>query len=262
MPGYIKDLLSDSGTTGSIASPAAEHLFTVRDDAEKLSIDQKELFHTLTAKALYAAKRVRPDILLPISFLSTRVQAPDTDDWSKLQRVLRYLNGCPDIGIVLECAEPMQVQAYIDASYGVHADFRSHTGMVISLGSGPVDISSTKQKINTKSSAEAELIAVSDKTTRAIWCQEFLKEQGYQLKPAAIYQDNMSTIQLAKNGAGSSDRTRHVSIRHFWLKDRVATGDIEVVYKPTEDMIADILTKPLHGETFIRLRNMLMNWHC
>ena len=129
------------------------------------------------------------------------------------------------------------------------------------LGNGPIDIASTKQRINTKSSAEAELMAISDKATRAIWCSEFLQAQGYNKEPATIFQDNTSTMRLATNGVGSSDRTRHVSIRHFWLKDRSENGDIEVVYKPTTEMIADVLTKPLHGEMFIRLRNLLMNWH-
>ncbi len=67
----------------------------------------------------------------------------------------------------------------------------------------------------------------------------------------------MSTIALANKGAESSDRSRHVSIRYFW-KDRVASGDIENIYKPTADVIADILTKTLHGDLFINL----LNWTC
>ena len=134
--------------------------------------------------------------------------------------------------------------------------------MVISMGGAPIDTKSTKQKINTKSSAEAELIALSDMCSRAIWCREFLAAQGYTVQPARVYQDNMSTIALATKGASSSDRTRHVSIRYFWMKDRVDSGDIEIVYNPTADMVADILTKPLHGELFIRLRKLLLNWKC
>jgi hypothetical protein len=137
---------------------------------------------------------------------------------------------------------------------------KSHSGLVLSLGCGPIDASSTKQKINTKSSAEAELIALSDKATRAIWCREFLTHQGHPPAPATLYQDNQSTIKLATNGIQSSKRTRHISIRYFWLKDRVDIGDVEVVYKPTTDMIADILTKPLHGDVFLYLRGLLLNW--
>jgi hypothetical protein len=82
------------------------------------------------------------------------------------------------------------------------------------------------------------------------------------MPPVAVHQDNMSTIALAVKGSSSSDRTRHVSIRYFWMKDRIEAGDIEVIYKPTDDMIADVLTKPLHGDKFTRLRNLLLNWHC
>ena len=82
------------------------------------------------------------------------------------------------------------------------------------------------------------------------------------MNPAKIHQDNLSTIALAIKGAGSSDRTRHVSIRYFWMKDRINSSEIEVVYKPSEDMIADIMTKPLHGAIFIRLRQLLLNWNC
>jgi histone deacetylase 1/2 len=262
MDGYTSDVLADSGVDGVSDTPAANHLFAVRPDADPLTPEQREEFHTLVAKLLYLAKRVRPDVLLPVSFLATRVHGPDQDDLKKLRRILRYLKGTYQLGIVLEAEEGPLVKAYIDASYGVHSDCRSHSGMVITMGGAPIDTKSVKQRINTKSSAEAELIALSDMASRAIWCREFLLAQGYAIAPARVFQDNMSTMALATKGTSSSDRTRHVSIRYFWMKDRVDTGDIEVVYKPTADMIADILTKPLQGEQFMRLRNLLLNWTC
>jgi hypothetical protein len=179
-------------------------------------------------------KRTRPVILLPISFLSTRVQTPDEDDWSKLLRVLKYLNGTSHLGIALQCDQQIKIKSFIDASYGIHGDFKSHSGMVITLGKGPIDVASTKQKINTKSSSEAELIALSDKASQVIWHREFLIAQGYPPSPATIYQDNTSTIPLATKGSASSDRTRHVSIRYFWTKDKVQNGEIEIIYKPTD----------------------------
>jgi hypothetical protein len=262
MPAYTIDLIKDSGITGTIGSPAPDHLFTIDSAASPLDKAAKERFHSLVAKAAYLGKRTRPDILLPISFLATRVQAPDVDDQKKLDRVFRYLNGSTELGICLSADASPRVIAHIDASYGVHQDFKSHSGLTLSLGAGPIDASSTKQKINTKSSAEAELIALSDKATRAIWCREFLIHQGYKETPATLYQDNESTIKLATHGVASSNRTRHVSIRYFWLKDRCETGDVEVIYKPTTEMIADILTKPLHGDIFIKLRKLLLNWIC
>jgi hypothetical protein len=260
MEKYTEDLLKYFNVNTSCSDPAADHLFVIRPDVPKINLDKKELFHTGVAKCLYIAKRTRPDILLPISFLTTRVLAPDEDDWNKLHRVLKYLHKTRELGIGLECDEKMNTHAYIDASYGTHADYKSHSGMIISLGKGPIDVASTKQKINTKSSSEAELVALSDKSSHVLWHRNFLIAQGYDTQASKIYQDNQSTITLASNGTPSSDRSRHVSIRFFWMKDKIKNGEIEIIYKPTDDMIADILTKPLHGRKFIHLRDRLLNW--
>lgn len=74
-------------------------------------------------------------------------------------------NETPDLGIALQCNNVKNIQAFIDPSYATHPDFRSHTGMVISVGAGPIDFASTEQKVNTKYSAEAELIAQLDKAS-------------------------------------------------------------------------------------------------
>jgi hypothetical protein len=261
MEGYISDLLSFSEIQGTAKTPAANHLFDVRD-SPKLNELKKDLFHTLTAKLLYLAKRTRPDTLLPVSFLTTRVQAPDEDDWLKLERVLKYLNGTPDFGICLKADSPTKILAHIDASYGVHIDGKSHSGMFVSLGSGPIMVKSSKQKIVTKSSTEAELIALSDQSGLVIWSRDFLVAQGETPGPAVIGQDNQSAMALADRGASVSERTRHIHIRHYWIKDRVDFGDIQIVFTPTADMIADIFTKPLQGDRFYKIRAILLNWSC
>jgi ribosomal protein L24E len=151
------------------------------------------------------------------------------------------------------------VIAYVDASYGVHNGKKSHTGCNITLGKGTIYAKSSTQKLNTKSSTEAELVALSAATNQIIWTRNFLLKQGYNIGPAIIYQDNLSTIQLIKNGRSNSERTRHVDIRFFFLHDRQEKGDVILKYMRSEDMIADILTKPLQGEDFHRLRTQLLN---
>ena len=111
----------------------------------------------------------------------------------------------------------------------------------------------------TKSSTEAELVALSDSANQVIWTRNFLQLQGHHQPPATIYQDNQSTIQLIRNGRSNSERTRHVDIRYFFLHDRTRTGDIAITYLPTEEMIADLLTKPLQGELFRKLKKELLN---
>ena len=131
---------------------------------------------------------------------------------------------------------------------------------MITVGWGPVFCKSTRQKLKSKSSTEAELIAVSDVLPQVIWTRDFLEQQGYDVGPAKLFQDNMSTIALAGKGQSTAERTRHIAIRFFFVKDRVDAGEIVIEYLPTEEMVADILTKPLQGDLFRRLRRLLLNW--
>jgi hypothetical protein len=77
---------------------------------------------------------------------------------------------------------------------------------------------------------------------------------------AVIYQDNKSTINLAEKGRSTSERTRHVNIRYFFIHDRIKSGEVEIKHMPTGEMLSDILTKPLQGTLFLKLRAELLNW--
>jgi hypothetical protein len=117
-------------------------------------------FHSRVAKLLYLAKRTRPDILLSINFLCTRVLQPTVQDWKKLIRVYRYLLGTKGLCIYLQADDNKCVRGHYDASYGVHSDMKSHTVACTTLGKGSVYVSSCKQTIVAKSSTEAEMIAM------------------------------------------------------------------------------------------------------
>ena len=149
---------------------------------------------------------------ISVSFLTKTVLNLQLDNWSKLKRAIQYLRKISHVGMVLETAEIVGILAYIDASYGVHEDFRNYTWCVIGIGRGPVYAKSTGQKLNTKSSTEAELVALSDPISQVIWTRYFLEEQGFVMGPPVIYQDNMSTIKLVINGKSNSDRTKYITI--------------------------------------------------
>jgi hypothetical protein len=155
-------------------------------------------------------------------------------------------------------AGELRVYAYVDASFAVHQDMKSHTGAIISLGQGPVHVMSKKQQLATKSSTEAELVGVSDAMPQVLWVREFMIAQGYAVGRVLLFQDNQSTIALARKGRSTSARTRHISIRYFFVKDRVDAGEVEIEYLPTGEMRADIMTKPLQGDLFKRMREALM----
>ncbi len=242
-------------------TPATSVLFDIRDDPRATESEAK-WFHTHVAKILYLAKRVKPECLTAVAFLSTRVTKSDIDDLAKLRRLLGYIRHTRTRGIVLRVGQDITVTAFIDAAYGVHQDSgKSHTGCAIVLGeSGPIFAKSAKQKIVTKSSTEAELVELSDTASQAIHMRNLIIAQGYDLGPALIYQDNMSCMALIKRGGPGSERSRHINIRHFWLSEKVAQKEVTLKHLSTEDMFANILTKPVQGAQFERERLGLTNW--
>jgi hypothetical protein len=135
-------------------------------------------------------------------------------------------------------------------------DAKSHTGAAVTLGAGAFFAKSSKQKIVTKSSTEAELVAVTDSAGDLLFIRNLLLCQGYDIPPLFLFQDNRSTIALCERG-GAGHRTKHIKIRNFYVKERVDEGEIVVRWMPTELMIADALTKPLQGAAFKAFRDLL-----
>ena len=263
MQQYIERILDElpADMKGTATSPAAEHLFQVREQPDgKLDPATADLFHHIVAQLLFICKRARPDIQTAISFLCTRVKSPDHDDYKKLTRVVRYLRRTKFLRLTLEAHGLDTVQWWVDGAFAVHNDMRSHTGSYMSMGKGMMNGGSTKHKINSTSSTEAELISVHDTMPAILWTQYFLQAQGYEVQPATIHQDNMSTMLLSNNGRGSSSkRTRHIKIRYFFITDRIKKNEVRVQYCPTDDMIGDFFTKPLNGAKFRKFRNIIMN---
>ena len=127
------------------------------------------------------------------------------------------------------------------------------------MGKGVLYTRSTKQKLNTKSSTEAELVGASDFLSQTMWTRRFLEEQGYCVTRNEFFQDNMSAMRMEENGRSSAgQKSRHINIRYFFIKDRINDGDIILIHCPTERMIADFFTKPLQGKLFFKFRDVIM----
>jgi hypothetical protein len=197
-----------------------------------------------------------------VAYLTTRVTKCNLDDIVKLIRLIKYVRRTQNTGIILKPGKlGVIARSYIDAAYGVHEDGKSVTGCVTVIGDyGPVHAKSVKQKIVTKSSTEAEVVATSDSANQSLHIKNFLVEQGHKQKTVIIHQDNLSCMTLINKGKSSSERTRHMSIRYFWLSEKIKEGEIELKHLRTEDMCANILTKPVQGSQFDRERRLLTNW--
>ena len=244
MKDYVKSMIEcfPEKREFTATTPAALHLFEVRKDVKVLSEEEAMQFHTMVAKGLFLCKRARPDIQTTIAFLSTRVKQPDQDDWKKLRRLIDYLRGTMDLVLTLKADNTSIIKWYVDVAYAVHPDMRSHTGGAMTLGKGFGYATSTKQKLNTKSSTEAELVGCDDVIGQIIWTNYFLEWQGYNCSNTILYQDNKSAILLEKNGKLSSGKkTKHINIRYFFITDRIGNGELTVEYCPTDKMVADFL---------------------
>jgi hypothetical protein len=216
-------------------SPAASYLYDIDESEANLDDETSKHLHSLVAKALYMAKRGRPDILTAVSFLTTRVKCPNIGDYKKLKRLGSYLNCTKDLKLVLKANQPYTLHCFVDASYATHVDGKGRTGNVVTLGRGAFKISSTKHNIVTKSSTEAEIVGVSDAMGGNLGLMYLMEEQGYNVKPLILYQDNKSAIILLEKGRSTSQRTKHIATRYFFIKDRISSNEIKIVHMGTNN---------------------------
>ena len=167
---------------------------------------------------------------------------------------MRYLHSTKKWHKTLRADSLKIIKHYVDASFAVHPDFKSHTGSSMTML-----VKSGKQKLNSRSSTEAELIGVDDAMTMILWTKLFMEAQGYAIEENIIYQDNKSSILLEKNGRKSAGkRSRAINIRYYFVTDHVEKGNVTIEYCPTDEMIADFMTKPLQGEKFRYFRSAIL----
>ena len=133
------------------------------------------------------------------------------------------------------------ISVLIDAAYGVHPDGKSDTGSCVVIG-------------------ERGAVALSDSSNQALYLRNFIIGQGHLCGPVTVYQDNMSCMSLIERGRSAPERTRHIAIKYFWLKERVDQGEARVRHLGTKDMYANLLTKPLQGIQFRSERLGITGW--
>ena len=260
--GYTDDTILHANIPGKARSPATDGLFDSREGVEPVPESVRVWFHSVVEKLTYLAKRAKPKCLTAVAYLSTRVTRYTVDDVEKLKRFMRYVAHTTDRGVVLRPdALGICVRVFVDAAHGVHTDGKSHTGSCVVIGDvSAVHCKSSKQSIVTKSSTEAELVALSDSANQGLYVRNFLISQGYVMEPVTIYQDNTSCMTLAERGRSGAERTRHIGNRNFWIRERVETGEAVIVHKGTKEMYTNLLTKPLQGTQFVYVRGCLTGW--
>jgi hypothetical protein len=189
------------------------------------------------------------------------VKQPDEDDWGKCRRVVEYLGTTRSLPLRLMADENLsEIKWLVDASHNVHWDCKGQTGAAMMLGKGATISGSNKQRINTKSACESELVRVDDWVSTMLWSLYFMQAQGHDISNIRLSQDNKSTILLENNGKmSSSKRTKHIKSKYFFITDKIEQGDVIVEYKPTDEIWCDVSTKPKEGAGFKKDRAMHQN---
>ena len=255
-PAYIKKLLEkqemgDSKPVGTPVDPGS-HLLKATEDEE--AMDQ-QLYQSLVGSLMYLSVCTRPDIAYAVSTLARFSNKPNRSHWTAAKRVLRYLRGTDDYGIAFTKSDSGECMGYSNADWaGDQEDRRSTSGYLFLMTGGPVSWKSRKQESVALSTAEAEYIALSSAAQETVWLRRLITELGSELEgPTTLMEDNQSAIAMAKNPQFHG-RAKHIDIRHHFIREKVNGGDIKLIYCPTGDMIADMLTKGLNRH---QLKNLM-----
>lgn len=173
-------------------------------------------------------------------------KSPTQADWEAVKKLVRYLKKTRNKKLMFTSNDKLTLSAYTDADWaGCKTDCKSTSGFICLLGDSIISWSSKKQLTVSLSSTEAEYIAAAHCCQEILWISQLLEDCCITIdKPIKLYEDNQSCIKMSSNEKFSA-RSKHINIKYHFLKDLINEKFIEMVYCPTDLMLADLLTKPL-----------------
>ncbi|XP_036327158.1 secreted RxLR effector protein 161-like [Rhagoletis pomonella] len=198
---------------------------------------------------LYLSQCTRPDITFAISSESGFNNQPGRPQGNAVKRIFRYLKGTSDLKLTFgPNGKNSELHGYCDADWTSDIDDRkSCTSYVFKYQNGSISWTSKTHPAVAPSSAEAEYMALSAASQEAIWIQQFLAELTTdEVKPIKIYSDNQSAINMGQNEI-YSPRTKHIDIRHHFVRECINNGNVKLEYTNTIQMVSDNLTKPVNN---------------
>lgn len=226
------------------------------DTAEPLT--EEYPFKQLVGSLLYLVTCTRPDIAHALS-VASRTSKPTHTHWNRLKRILRYLKGTPQMGILFRWEKSPRLKGFCDADYANDPETRrSTTGFCIMYGSTPIAWRCQRQPVVSLSTTEAEYISGCELVKEILPLKHLMNEIGaIGEEPTTVLIDNQSTVKIAQD-TGGQQRTKHIDVRQKWLSEQHSKGAIKVEHIPGDRQAADILTKPLHKTKFEMNRKLLV----
>ena len=256
---YLSNLLKKFGMENCKATATPQEQNTKLSQNEGDSVD-KAKYQALIGSLTYAVTATRPDLAQALGSVNQFSSNPGNEHWTAAKRILRYIQGTINHGIRFDGSKEdgVQLKGYVDADWGTNPNGRkSQSGYVFLLCGGIISWSSKKQPIIALSSTEAEYIAATSALQEAMWLRALLNDLNFkQEQPTVINEDNQGAIALCKNPKFHA-RTKHIDIRYHFIREQIDNLQITLQYCSTEDMIADMLTKPLGKTKFQKFRDLM-----
>jgi hypothetical protein len=265
---YTEEKIKQFGLeeTKTVSTPAdyTTKLKTANDEEVMKSEKDVTKYRGYVGSLIYASISTRPDVTFATNQLSRHMNKPTQQHMTAATRVFRYLRDHTNTGLeyhhnVQDIESGVRINAFCDSDWGGDSDDRKSTsGYCVFINNNLVSWNTRKQQTVALSSAEAELMAMTEARKEVIWCYHLLSEMHVKVKlPIKLYIDNRSTINIAKNNTDHT-RTKHIDIRHHAIKEDIKNNMIELVWVPTDQQIADIFTKNLGPKHFIKFKEKLM----
>lgn len=200
----------------------------------------------------------RPDLMFVVCLISRYMAEPKEEHMMIAKRVLRYLKGTLELGVFYRRSTDARLLGYTDSDYARDVnDRKSTSGYVFLLNGAAICWSSRKQGIVTLSSTEAEYVAATACACHCVWLKGILKELGVKdCNCIDIMCDNSSAIKLSRNPV-MHRRTKHIDVRYHYLRNLSSEGAVKLAFCRTNDQVADIMTKPVKLDQFVKLRGLL-----
>ena len=202
----------------------------------------------------------RPDLASAVGILSKYMSRPSNEHWKGAKRVLRYIKGTINYGLVFDGKSTRcSLIGYSDADWARYwVDTRKSTsGYVFQISGSTVSWSSKRQSCVARTSTEAEYVALSHATQEVVWLRRLLNDIGEtQDQPSIMNEDNQGAIELSKNPR-FHNRTKHIDVAYHFMRQKVNDKSINVKYCSTDQMLADVMPKSLPRQTFQKFRDML-----
>ncbi|GJS28643.1 putative ribonuclease H-like domain-containing protein [Tanacetum coccineum] len=207
------------------------------------------LYRSMIGSLMYLTAS-RPDIMFAVSACSRHQVTPLTSNLNAVKKIFKYLKGQPKLGLWYPRDSPFVLEAYSDSDYaGSHGDRKSTTGGCQFLGRRLISWQCKKQTIVATSSTEAEYVAAANCCGQVLWIQNQMLDYGFNFMNTNFFIDNQSTICIVKNPV-FHQRTKHIEIRHHFIRDANEKNLIQVLKIHTDENVADLLTKAFDGPRF------------